>query len=156
MNLGKAMGETDREELSYGTKNRSHRRDTMRSIGMTGLAMLAGVEFAATRATEAAGKKRGKRRKRRRGGGGHGVGDPLAFQKVEGTPFTVEDGESNDGFADCPNSGTAISGGMTQTNTKCFLAQSNRADDELWGFTVTCPTGAGSTTVTPFAICLSG
>lgn len=146
------------QEMSIMTRysaHRAHRRHTIGALGASGLALLAGRATNPAPEVAAARKQRAKRRKKRRqGGGGRGAGDPLSVQKVEGTPFTVGDGQSADGLADCPNAGLAIGGGLTQSNAACFLAQSNQVDEELWGITVTCPEGAGATEVTPFVMCL--
>jgi hypothetical protein len=78
----------------------------------------------------------------------------------EPTPssFTVNDGSSKIGEAACPEGQHPISGGATSTNPKCFIAQSWRADsisNGSWKVQVTCPTGAGGASVTPFVVCIS-
>jgi len=72
--------------------------------------------------------------------------------------FTVNDGSSNIGEAACPDGQHPISGGATTTNPKCFIAQSWRVDavkNGSWKVQVTCPTGAGGASVTPFVVCIS-
>lgn len=147
------MNGIERDHLNAG-EGQSRRRETRRALGTGGLAVLMGMGLTTLPAKAAAGKKRAKKKRK---GDHHHVGDgtPPSIQKVAGTQFTVGDGTSKDGFALCPGASLAIAGGLTQTNTMCFLAQSNLVDDQVWGISVTCPQGAGETTVTPEVICVS-
>lgn len=134
------LNDVSRSSLAPGVQPAPGRRNAIRSLGAAALALVAGERIASVSAA----KKKAKKAK---------LGRITVIEDNQ----TVQPGQWNEGFAQCPAGQRVISGGGYLDNDLCVLTGSQQAfvTPETWFAGGRCPAGQTSN-IRVTALCIAG